>query len=311
MNAARNPRREARSRLGDGSDGRVLEPSPPASSEPPFFADDPLDGGDVLPVTRGRSRTWTDVCREREDPALWSWCAERWLLGPTSRVLEALPERFEAGRLALHAVAEHVLAPARHRANGKVGLRFTLGGFGTPFFGENRQLHVEGEDLVDSGRRHRLTTLGEAARFARVALGTPTGVYTPTSAPDPGRPVSASGEVVAALADWYGFSSAVLEQLRAESTEEEAPGRVQLWPEHFDLAVDLGVEGRRANYGGSPGDAAHPEPYLYVGPWETRTGAFWNEPWGASLSYAELRAGADAVAFLRRAKDELAGAGDG
>ncbi len=63
---------------------------------------------------------------------------------------------------------------------------------------------------------------------------------------------------------------------------------------------------RAPNYGGSPGDDTHPEPYLYVGPWEARAGdVFWNEPFGASLSYAELRAGADGLAFLRRGKELL------
>ena len=49
----------------------------------------------------------------------------------------------------------------------------------------------------------------------------------------------------------------------------------QLWPEHFDLACEIGDAdaGTRANYGASPGDAAIPEPYLYVGPVGRRAGA--------------------------------------
>jgi hypothetical protein len=96
----------------------------------------------------------------------------------------------------------------------------------------------------------------------------------------------------------------MLEQLRAEAAPDDTPSRVQLWPEHFDVAVDMGPEGDRANFGGSPGDAAHPEPYLYVGPWDTRPrpGDFWNEPFGASLSYSAIRRGADPLEFLRRGK---------
>jgi len=110
----------------------------------------------------------------------------------------------------------------------------------------------------------------------------------------------------------------VLEQLRAEAPPEDRPGRVQLWPEHFDIAVDLGDEhsGQRANFGGSSGDAEHPEPYLYIGPWRPREGSFWNEPFGASLSYAALLAAVDqralALEFLRAGRDRLtrpAGAG--
>ncbi|MGH9283956.1 MAG: hypothetical protein ACRD0S_13595, partial [Acidimicrobiales bacterium] len=94
----------------------------------------------------------------------------------------------------------------------------------------------------------------------------------------------------------------------AEAGPGDAPSRVQLWPEHFDLAVDLGPEGRRANFGGSPGDDAHPEPYLYVGPWDTeRLGphVYWNEPFGASLSWMELRRGADPLGFLRQGRELL------
>lgn len=99
---------------------------------------------------------------------------------------------------------------------------------------------------------------------------------------------------------------AVLEQLRDEASGADDPSRVQLWPEHFDVAVVLGPDGARANYGGSPGDDDHPEPYLYVGPWEPRTGSFWNEPFGASLPYRALLDGADALAFLREGRGRLA-----
>src|ERR687884_377608 len=39
---------------------------------------------------------------------------------------------------------------------------------------------------------------------------------------------------------------------------------------HVDVAIELGSEerGQRAAYGGSPGDEEHPEPYLYVAPWD-------------------------------------------
>lgn len=36
------------------------------------------------------------------------------------------------------------------------------------------------------------------------------------------------------------------------------------------------------------GPADRPEPYAYVGPWTPRTGAFWNAPFGATRTLAEL-----------------------
>ena len=48
----------------------------------------------------------------------------------------------------------------------------------------------------------------------------------------------------------------------------------------------------------SPGDAAIPEPYLYVGPWEeSRPGdpSFWNVPFGAVLERDSVFAAPDPV----------------
>ena len=69
------------------------------------------------------------------------------------------------------------------------------------------------------------------------------------------------------LCDFYRFVFDVLEALRGEIGGDEPV----LWPEHFDYAIVAGDEaaGSRANYGGSPGDAEHDEPYLYVGPWQS------------------------------------------
>ena len=78
---------------------------------------------------------------------------------------------------------------------------------------------------------------------------------------------------------------------------------VQLWPEHFDLGCS--IEG--ANFGCSPGDGHVPEPYVYVGPWDTEglpADDFWNASFGAVLPYKELLGASDqrgaALEFLRR-----------
>jgi hypothetical protein len=72
---------------------------------------------------------------------------------------------------------------------------------------------------------------------------------------------------------------------------------VQLWPEHFDLAVELGDEaaGRRAAYGVSPGDESVAEPYLYVSAWESDGFEF--APLAAILDAPDQREAA--LAFYR------------
>jgi hypothetical protein len=265
--AARNALAEARALLG--ADARVLEPSPPAVTEPPFFADDPT-GGVAL-----------DYSGHHGDE---DWLAERWL--GNYRRLQPLPAAFAATRVRLHHLAEHELAPARQAANGKIGLRWTLGGFGTPFFGADEQLRVEHGALV----RQR----GEQATREEVADGVEVAAAT-------------------ALGEYFGFATSVLEALRAANLALDA-SRVQLWPEHFDVSVELGSEaaGRRAGYGASPGDEEHAEPYLYVVPWgELPAGPRWQAQGfdGAELTYTELLAAADqrvaALEFLQGCLEDL------
>ncbi len=174
------------------------------------------------------------------------------------------PPGWETTRDALHALAEEVIAPARRAVDGRIRLRWLPGGFGTPVFGEGRQIRVDGAELVfaaeDSSRREALPVDPAAARW---------------------------------LGDFYAFVLAVLEDLRRHVTADEPV----LWPEHFDYAIAAGDEaaGSRANFGGSPGDEQHPEPYLYVGPWAAREGELWNATGfnGAELGLGELLAAGD------------------
>jgi hypothetical protein len=273
----------------------------------PWFADDPAARGApsgetqvVSPVSTG-DIAWTDLAAT--DATLADFCRERWL-GPYKE-LEPVPPTLGVTRTALHTVAERVISPARQRDNGKIGLRWTLGGFGTPYFGADAQIRVDGGQLViDAGeeeRRHPLTSVRDAAAVVGFDL---------SGADEEQADAPLEIDVTASrfLGDWFGFVTGVLEQLRAEAPEEWEPSRVQLWPEHFDVSVELGNEQaeQRAGYGGSPGDALHPEPYLYVTPWTAQpTGELWQASGfaGAELPYASLLAAPDpraaALEFFR------------
>ncbi|HEX5614070.1 MAG TPA: hypothetical protein VFZ83_02845 [Acidimicrobiia bacterium] len=225
--------------------------------------------------------------------------------------MEPLPEEFVETRRSLHAVAEHVLAAARYAAVGRIGLEPVGRGFGAPPFPEprreaDRQLFVESDLIVrvDGGATlvEPLTTLRRAAEFAQVDAGAPP-VYEASTALDLDRELAIDASSSVALGSWFRLVAGALDDLVASvDAERETPGSCTLWPEHFDLAVDLGAPGARANYGGSPGDDAHPLPYLYVGPWDD-PGAdeFWNATSfrGALLSYDELRFADDPAAAAR------------
>jgi hypothetical protein len=304
-----NPRAEAQARAGDAYAARVLEPSPPTVTTGPWFADDPLarDAATrpLLSPVSGGDVTWASIAAG--DPELEAWCRERWL-GPFPP-LDDVPAGYEATRRALHAVAEHVVARARERANGKFGLRYVLGGFGTPFFGDDVQVAVRGATLhVLRGPETSSTPLTSLADVVRTladlgievpagAAGTPIELEVPPAGLDD-APLEIDPAAARFVGDWFGFGCSALEELRARAGCEHEPSRVQIWPEHFDTAVELGDDssGARAAYGCSPGDDLHPEPYVYVAPWTAPApGELWQATAfaGAELSYAELLAAPD------------------
>jgi hypothetical protein len=312
-----NPRAAAQARLDalapDIYAARVLEPSPPAATAPPWFADDPVAapapaGRRIVSPVPGGDVTWEELARD--DPSLAAWCAARWL-GPWPELAPiADDDAWTAGRGAWQTLTEHVLAPARHRANGKIGLRYTHGGVGTPFFSTDhgeQQVRLDGTDLAvlgDHATRVPITTL----RAAHAAVGVPPGartlVYEPVTPDDLDAPLAITPGVATGLAAWYGFATSVLEALRAGDPDAAAT-RAQVWPEHFDVSIDLGDQttGRRGTFGASPGDGAHTRPYLYVTHWaHVAPDPFWNDTSfdGASLGYDALvgpRGRQDALAF--------------
>ena len=202
--------------------------------------------------------------------------------------LQPLPPGFATSVAELHRVAEEVVSPARKPDN-EIALEATPGGFGTPEFewdGSRRQIRVDGAELVYSAD-------GEERR----------------------EPLDVDPAAATRLADWYALGADVLGQLVADAAAEDAASPVRLWPEHFDIAIELGEEraGRRANYGFSPGDEDHPEPYAYVGPWTAEVaGDLWGATGfrGAELTYAELLAAPDpraaALEFFTSRKEALA-----
>lgn len=214
-------------------------------------------------------------------------------------------------RLALHSLAEHLLAGDLWRRTGKIGLRRTPGGFGQPETlddGTRRRLRIDGTRLVvldgDTERWEELSSPVAAATFAGTRLGAPTDAFTPDTVLDAECPLAIDPGAASTLADWFELVEVALEEVRRRHADL-APTIAQLWPEHFDLAFSMA----EINFGGSPGDAAHDEPYLYVGPWAPQEGPAWNEPWGMSLPASAVTGWSDAVDFFETGlRAALAGA---
>lgn len=329
MPTARNPRAEAQAVVGDAYDARVLEPSPPADTSQ-AKADDPPAPGDRAPDTTlltpadGSWEAWI-----AGHPEAASWAAERWL-GAYRRLAPA-PEGLVGARERLHLLLTNVVTPARYAATGKIAARWTLGGFGTPFFlddaGRDTQVRVEADRLVVQRGTDvdaiPLATVGDAAE---AVAGSPTpdmqwvrdlDLHDVPPTADPSDDVSVDADAARFLGDWFGFAYAVLERLRGDDASTDA-SRPQLWPEHFDPAIEVLAPPRRASYGFSPGDAGSDQPYVYVSIWAadeldvTPRGGVWNAEGfpGAILTLDELAAADDQVAatlgWLRVRRDALA-----
>lgn len=232
-------------------------------------------------------------------------------------MLNPLPPKFTDTVASLHAVAEELVAPARKPQN-EIALEATPGGFGTPYFdfdGARRQVRVEGDEVVQEcdGKERR------APIRSLLAGGEAITELLPIDTRLSDAPLAVDPAASRALGDFYAFGAEVLGRLVDGAAPDDEAGPVRLWPEHFDIAIELGNEARgaRANYGFSPGDEQHPEPYLYIGPWTAAVeGDLWNAHGfpGAELSYSELLAADDQEAaaeefFERRRAALLALAG--
>jgi hypothetical protein len=225
-----------------------------------------------------------------------------------------LPDDWPAQRDTMRRVATHVVAQAQQRETGHFALMALPGGFGTPQFGAQRtrvrvvggSLVVERADGQRDGERTAttdvLTIAGSSIRALCAGIG-----FEPDpdlsvggDTPPPGdldEPLSLDSIVAAILGDWYGLGQRAMDDAVASLPDAQA-SVVRLWPEHFDVGIDLAADAARkpdvrVNLGASAGDGSHQEPYVYVGPWgDERPGPsdYWNAPFGAVLSFAELDA---------------------
>ncbi|MEU8899655.1 hypothetical protein [Nocardia sp. NPDC048505] len=201
--------------------------------------------------------------------------------------------KYRQTRQSLHGVAELLIAGPQYREFGTIRLRVVLGGFG----GAKLPVSVLGTGLVGpgGGRVPLEGTYTEIAKAAGIGPGAPEGSYADTTGQQLDDEVRVDAEAAAIIGEWFATGDAALRCLAPDVTPV-------LWPEHFDLASSRS----EVNFGVSPGDAAHPAPYAYVGPWTPRTGEFWNAPFGALRPRADLPTASSLLAFFEEGRERAA-----
>src|SRR3954469_8323311 len=139
-------------------------------------------------------------------------------------------QALERTRLALHGIAELVLAGPQYARSDDIRLRVTPGGFGTVAAPD---LRVDGLELVSPTTRAPLTgTFAELARAAGVEARSLRDVYTGGLDTEPDAPVIVDADANAVILSAFALGD---DALRAF-----APGMEPvLWPEHFDLGLTL------------------------------------------------------------------------
>jgi hypothetical protein len=213
-----------------------------------------------------------------------------------------------ATRRSLHALAARVISPLRVQATGnEIALTPRPGGFGTPELPEGGWVGVRGTDLVrvdadGAEDRAPITSLLEAADFVGL---------DDRESDLPADPLEVHAGAAEILAGVWARGAEALAALIDTAPDDEDPSPIHLWPEHFDVATELGAEaaGRRATYGVSPGDDQHPEPYAYVAPWrapaKTGPSTFWNAAGFTGAQRPVDDDPDDLLAFFRAARDLL------
>ncbi len=189
-----------------------------------------------------------------------------------TRPLGPLPPESGETTSGLHFVAEHLLQPKRRLETGRGFLGFTPGGFGSLLWergeasGEPGSVRVEGVELISNERRergagYRSTTSGAVAHALGIDADDPAlGRDARRSTLTPPRPL---GRLVRVRdgrprrADRRRLRTRIRTRFGSGPSTSTSPR----WSAQR-------TAGTRANVGASPGDDDHPEPYLYVGPWD-------------------------------------------
>jgi hypothetical protein len=196
-----------------------------------------------------------------------------------------------ATRRALHAVAELVLAGPQYRAHGSIRLRVRPEGFSTVVGPDVRVVEacVVRDDVIVPIDGATPATIAKELGLTASSLSD---VYHDGPGIGPDDVLAADPQQAAYLAACLAAGDAALARFAPDTARA-------LWPEHFDV----GVRVAEVNYGVSPGDAARPAPYAYVGPDAITDDPFWNAPFGAVLPLGDDPDAAVIVAFFERGRE--------
>lgn len=193
-------------------------------------------------------------------------------------------------RESLHSVAEWLLAGPQKSVSDTVRLQIVPEGFATV---AEPNIAVHGVYLVHGGEAVAIhgRTIDSLAREVGIAPRSAVDAHSSTPTDVLTRILEVDDEAVSYLMRCYEWGHQAMVTFCAHETPV-------LWPEHFDVAITWD----EVNFGVSPGDDFHPEPYAYVGPWTPRSGEFWNASFGAFRSLSDLASPEGIIEFFTQGR---------
>jgi hypothetical protein len=206
---------------------------------------------------------------------------------------DAREDAYARTRRSLHGLAELVLAGPRYRQGGSIKLRVQRDGIRTR---DEPVVAVSGSSLVSADTRVDVDGLTFAQAAARVGLEASRldDVYGDGPQISPDEAIHLDPDGVRQVQHALALGDQALRRF------DEAADPI-LWPEHFDVAIDIG----EVTYGVSPGDGYVDRPYAYVSRPGRSTGEFWNAPFGAARRLSELDGVEGIVAFFRQGAEAM------
>lgn len=191
-------------------------------------------------------------------------------------------------RHSLHGLAELVLAGPRYRQGGTIKLRVGPEGMRTR---DEPVVAVSGAALASAGIRVDVDGLTFAQAAARIGLEASRldDVYSDGPKLSPDETIFLDPDSVRQVEHALALGDQALRRFHAVADPI-------LWPEHFDVAIEIG----EVTYGVSPGDRYFDRPYAYIARPGRFTDEFWNAPFGAARLLAELDGVDGIVAFFRQ-----------
>lgn len=206
---------------------------------------------------------------------------------------DARHDEFTRTKRSLHGLAELVLAGPRYRQGGSIRLSVQPEGFRTR---DEPVVAVRGAALVAADVSADVDGLTFAQAAERIGLQASRldDVYGDGPQISPDEAIHLDPTSVRQVEHALALGDQALRRFSAAADPI-------LWPEHFDVAIEIG----EVTYGVSPGDDYVDRPYAYVSRPGRSPGEFWNAPFGAARRLAELDGAEGIVAFFRQGAEAM------